>query len=503
MGNILQGLTPEKVFAYFEAICEIPHGSYHVDAISDYLVAFAKERNLFVLQDEWKNVLIKKPASKGMEDAPTVILQGHMDMVCEKNSDVEHDFLTEGLKLQVSGDDITARGTTLGGDDGIAVAYALAILDDDTLPHPPLEVLLTTEEEVGMEGAFGFDVSLLDGTVLLNLDSEEEGTVLTSCAGGVTVTVRYPLQYEKPKGNCYEIFIHGLKGGHSGADIHFGRANANVLMGQMLYVFSQTGISYQLAFLEGGMKSNAIPRECRAFVYLDENQLEGIKIVLQDFVTRVAQEFGEREDSIQVDFSPAGRRFEKVYSGYVRDAFADSVSHVTDGVCHMSEEVTGLVETSSNLGVVREQEDALELVFLLRSCKEEELSKAEDVISYVILQGAANYIEKYEKSVVEHCKPQIESSNRYPGWAYKQNSALRQLVTDVYRKQYGKEMEVTAIHAGLECGIFASQKDFDIVSIGPDILNIHTPEETLKISSARRTYELVCEVLRRAGELKK
>lgn len=501
MGKVLQGLTPEKVFEYFEAICEIPHGSYHVDAISDYLVAFAKERQLEVTQDKEKNVLIRKPASKGMEKAPTVILQGHMDMVCEKNAGVAHDFLTEGLKLRVEGDEITAEGTTLGGDDGIAVAYALAILDDEALPHPPLEVLITTEEEVGMEGAFGFDISLLNGRYLLNLDSEEEGTVLTSCAGGVTVNVQYPLQYEQPQGSCYEIFIHGLKGGHSGADIHFGRANANILMAQMLYVFSSTGIFYQLADIEGGMKSNAIPRECRAFVYLKKEQIDAIKIVLEDFVTRIAQEFGERENSIQVDFGPSNQKFDRVYCGYVRDAFADSLAHITDGVCQMSRDVEGLVETSSNLGVVKAENDALQLTFLLRSCKEEELTKAEKVVSYVILQGAANYMEAYPKDMVEYCKPQVESTNRYPGWEYKKNSKLRELVTNVYQKQYGKPMEVTAIHAGLECGIFASQADFDIVSIGPDILDIHTPEETLKIASTKRTYELVCEVLKRAGEL--
>jgi dipeptidase D len=447
------------------------------------------------------NVLIQKPASAGMEDAPAVILQGHMDMVCEKEPDVSFDFLNDGLRLQVNGDEICADGTTLGGDDGIAVAFALAILDDDTLAHPALEALFTTQEETGMEGAFAFDCSKLRGRYIVNIDSEEEGTVLTSCAGGETITVHYPLQYEPVQGVCYQIHIHGLLGGHSGADIHFGRANAIVLMGQLLYIFYSTGVEFQLASIEGGGKNNAIARECTAYVYLNPDELEALKIVMQDFVTRVAQEFGEREPSIYVDFAPADQSFDKAYCACVTDALVDSIAHVSDGVCQMSEEIADMVETSSNLGVLRQVDDVLELEFLARSSEERELDTLVDVIQYAVLKGTVDCMKECDAEALDSYKPQVIRSNRYPGWSYRADSSLRRLVCDVYEKQYGKPMKVTAIHAGLECGIFASRGDFDMISIGPDILDIHTPKETLKIASTARTYQLVCEVLRRAGEL--
>lgn len=501
MSDVLKGLEPSRVFHYFEEICNIPHGSYHVEQISQYLVDFAKSHNLEVVQDQELNVLIRKPASVGMEAAPVLIIQGHMDMVCEKNADVEFDFLKDGLKLQVNGDDLTATGTTLGGDDGIAVAYALAILEDDTLVHPELEVLVTTQEETGMEGALGFDVSQLKGSYLINVDSEEEGVVLTSCAGGEVVEVDYPIQWEKPEGNCFEFTIRGLKGGHSGADIHFGRGNANVIFAQMLYVFYCTGISYRVAKIEGGSKHNAIPRECKAWIYLKEEQLDAIKIVLKDFVTRVGQELAERDPDFQLDFGPSKDSFDRVLSGYITDAFADAAAHVTDGVCRMSMDVEGLVETSSNLGVLQSDDEKLHVEYLVRSSKKAELTRAVDVISYVMLQGAANYIEQYNQEIVEVCKPQINKCNGYPGWEYKKDSKLRELLLDVYEKQYRKPMKVEAIHAGLECGIFAGKKELDIISIGPDILDIHTPKETLKIASTARTYQLLIALLRRAKEL--
>ena len=501
MGEVLKGLEPNRVFHYFEEICNIPHGSYHVEKISQYLVDFAKEHDLEVVQDKELNVLIRKPASKGMEAAPVVILQGHMDMVCEKESDVTFDFLRDGLQLQVNGDDITATGTTLGGDDGIAVAYALAILEDDTLVHPELEVLITTQEETGMEGALGFDVEQLNGKYLINVDSEEEGVVLTSCAGGEVVEVDYSIQTEKPVGTCYEFRIHGLKGGHSGADIHFGRGNANVILAQMLYVFYCTGITYRVAKIDGGSKHNAIPRECKAWIYLNEEQLDAIKIVLKDFVTRVGQELAERDPNFQLDFGPSKDAFDWVMCGYITDAFADAAAHVTDGVCRMSMDVEGLVETSSNLGVLQSDGEKLHMEYLVRSSKQNELKRAVDVISYVMLQGAANYADRYESSIVDACQPQITRCNGYPGWAYKKDSQLRKLLLDVYEKQYGKPMKVEAIHAGLECGIFAGKKELDIISIGPDILDIHTPKETLKIASTARTYQLLIELLRRADEL--
>ena len=497
MGRVLEGCKPQNVFYYFEEICKIPHGSYHVEAISDYLVAFAKEHQLEVLQDDAYNVLIKKPASIGMEQAPTILLQGHMDMVCEKESGVDFDFLTEPLRLEVDGDDVRAKGTTLGGDDGIALAYGLAILADDTLVHPALEVLFTTQEETGMEGAFAFDMSKISADYLINLDSEEEGTVLTSCAGGVTVHTVYPAAYEKAEGSFYEITVHGLTGGHSGADSHYGRANANIVMGQLLYVCRSVGIPYGLAVLEGGTKNNAIAREARAVICIDEKYLASVQIVLKDFVTRTAQEFAEREPNLAIDFKPVEPPCDQVLCSYTRDAVADLLAHISDGVCKMSEDVKGLVETSGNLGVLCLKEDGVHLEFLLRSSVEKELDNLLDVITFCIRSRSEKLAQEETKALL----PVITTSDRYPGWQYKKDSKLRALLLSAYENQYHAPMKVEAIHAGLECGIFASQKDLDIVSIGPDILDIHTPKETLKIASTKRTYELVLEVLARAKEL--
>ncbi len=505
MGSVIKGLEPSLVFKYFEEIAAIPHGSYNVKAISDYLKAFAEERGYEVIQDEALNILINAPGTEDLEDAPTVILQGHMDMVCAKEADVDFDFMKDGLKLKVDGDDLTASGTTLGGDDGIAVAYALAILDDDSIAHPPLQVLITTEEEVGMDGAHAFDISKLNGRYFINIDSEEEGICYTSCAGGINLDASYNLMYEdllEEDYVNYDIDIHGLLGGHSGADIHLGRANACVLMGQLLYVFSGAGVPYQLLEINGGEKYNAIPTSAHATIRIKESQLESINIVMKDFVTRVAQEFAEREPGILVDMTRSDKVFDKAVYEYTKLSLVSALAHVSDGVCRMSEDIEGLVETSSNLGIIDMDDKGINLHFLLRSSKENELDELVSVIIFVLRKGVYTHVDDY--SVEEGLKvmPYIKTEGRYPGWAYKKDSKLRDLVMRVYKEQYGKDMKALGIHAGLECGIFADKGDFDIISIGPDILDIHTPRETLKIASTRRTYELLVEVLKRAFELK-
>ncbi len=505
MSSVVEGLEPSRVFKFFEEIASIPHGSYNVKAISDYLYSFAKTRGYEVVQDEALNILIKAPGTNGLEDAPTIILQGHMDMVCAKNPDVDFDFENEGLKLKVDGDDLTAIGTTLGGDDGIAVAYSLAILDDAQITHPPLEVLITTEEEVGMDGAHAFDISKLDGKYFINIDSEEEGIVYTSCAGGINLDASYSLIYEdllEEDYVNYDIDIHGLLGGHSGAEIHLGRANACVLMGQLLYVFSGAGVPYQLLKISGGEKYNAIPTSAHATIRIKESQLESINIVMKDFVTRVAQEFAEREPNILVDMTRSDEVFDKAICEYTKLSLVSALAHVSDGVCRMSEDIEGLVETSSNLGIIDMNDKGINLHFLLRSSKDSELDELVSVIIFVLRKGVYTHVDDY--SVEEGLKvmPYITTSGRYPGWAYKKDSKLRDLTLSVYKEQYGKDMKAMGIHAGLECGIFADKGDFDIISIGPDILDIHTPRETLKIASTKRTYELLLRILERADELK-
>lgn len=479
--RVLEALEPNRVFYYFEEICKIPHGSYHTKEISDYCVSFAKAHNLTYFQDELNNVIIQKEASKGMEHAPTLIFQGHLDMVCEKNEDVVHDFLTEPLKLYIDGDYIRAKGTTLGADDGIAVAFGLAILEDETLAHPPLEILFTTEEEVGMEGAFGLDASKLKGKYLLNLDSEDEGVLTTSCAGGATVMVKVPNEYAVIQGYTCSISVTGLQGGHSGTDINNGRENANIVLGKLLYEINQN-MSVHLMDIRGGLKNNAIPREAKAvFCIANEISMEQLNQVFEKIASQVKHAYETIEPDIKVSFhiceSEAGvRAFTKNKS----DALLSYLVQVPNGVQAMSPYVDGLVETSLNLGVISMNENTVELVHALRSSEKDALTS--------LVNQVKNMAGSYDM--------QTDISGEYPGWAYKEDSSLRKLMVAVYKEQYGTEPKIEAIHAGLECGILAEKiPGLDIISTGPDCIDIHTPMEKLSISSVKRTWEYIRGVL--------
>ena len=300
---VLEGLKPEKVFHFFEKLCEIPHGSTNMKEISDYLVSFAKERNLKYYQDESYNVVIYKDATAGYEDAPITILQGHCDMVAEKTPDSDHDFMKDGLKLQIEGDYITADGTTLGGDDGIAVAYMLAVLDDDTLKHPALECVITTDEEIGLLGAKALDTSVLKGTHMINMDSEEEGYLWISCAGGLSGTSRIPVEYQEMEGVVTEVLIDGLNGGHSGAEIDKNRANANKLMGLFLYELGQK-IGYSIKDLSGGTKDNAITRSCKAAIVTDAEDVEEVKAVAEKLQAELRAEYAGSDEGITISVTP-------------------------------------------------------------------------------------------------------------------------------------------------------------------------------------------------------
>ena len=308
--GVLSGLKPEKVFYYFEELCKIPHGSYHTKQISDYLVQFAKERNLECSQDDSNNVVIRKAASAGYEDAPVVLLQGHCDMVCEKTADSTHDFEKDGLDLMIEGDYVTANGTTLGGDDGIAVAYALAILDDDTLKHPVLEVVITTDEEVGLLGAKALDCSQLKGKYLINMDSEEEGYLWVSCAGGLSAITTIPVRYQEVSGEKYELVISGLNGGHSGAEIDKNRANSNKLIGQALFTLEQD-IPFCLTALEGGTKDNAITRLSKAVFITDKEAEEAIFAAAEKLQNDWRTEYTGTDEGITVTVKKIGETTEK------------------------------------------------------------------------------------------------------------------------------------------------------------------------------------------------
>ena len=492
--GILSELNPNRVFYYFEEICNIPHGSYNTKSISDYCVKIAKELGLEVVQDQLNNVIIRKPASKGCEQAPVMMLQGHLDMVCEKEPDCAHDFMTEGLKLQIIDGYVKAIGTTLGGDDGIAIAIALAILEDNTLIHPPLEVVFTTEEEVGMDGAIGLDTSGLNAKYLLNLDSEDEGVLTVSCAGGATIEHHLPYEadngydYEKAyhDGLIYELKVTGLIGGHSGVEIHKGRANSNKLMAVLLQNIMRTlKDTVHLASVDGGLKHNAIPRETTAILALDkEADVRLIIDCIERYQRLFTDSYGDADPGITIEFKPCGLKY-MIKNGHVMTAscarkLLQLMYSIPDGVHAMSREIRGLPETSSNFGILRTEKDEIYVEVSNRSSNPASLELS---------------IQQME-NIAFLCGFATVRQSEYPGWSYRKNSKLRDTMVQLYKDMFGVEAKVEAIHAGLECGIILSKMpDLDIVSTGPDILDIHTPQERMNIASVERTYRYVLAVL--------
>ncbi len=474
----LSGLKPEKVFYYFEEICKIPHGSGNVKQISDYLKTFAEERGLFVIQDEVYNIIIKKPASAGYEDQEPIILQGHMDMVAVHKPEYEIDMTTEGLKVGVDGDLVYAEGTSLGGDDGIAVAMSLAILDDDTLAHPPIEVIITTEEEVGMDGARAIDLSCLEGHRLLNLDSEQEGTFLTGCAGGARVTCLFPLKKTTVTGREWTVKICGLLGGHSGAEIDKERGNSNKLAGRLLYDLTEAVPGVSLVDVQGGLADNAIPRETVLRFAAADSEIEHVKELLDAFREDVKAELATKDPGFALEVSHEAVTDKQVYEAFLPAA---ALVSLPNGVQAMSADVKGLVETSLNLGILKITEaEELHAEFSVRSSVESSrLELMSRLKALTALAGGRNVV-----------------TGEYPGWKFRVDSPLREKMIRVYENQYGKKPSIEAIHAGLECGLLSSKiEDLDAVSIGPDMMDIHTTEERLSISSTERVFRFVCNLL--------
>ncbi len=478
--GVLSNLEPKEVFHYFEELCSIPHPSYKEEKISDYCVSFAKAHNLKVYQDELKNIIMIKEATTGYENVQPIILQGHLDMVCEKEPDYEIDFENDGLTLSVEGDFITAKGTTLGGDDGIAVSYALAILASDTIVHPKLEVIFTVSEEVGMEGAAGIDVSMLEGRKLLNLDSEEEGYLLTSCAGGCSAECILPVSWEEKTGTAIDITVTGLLGGHSGVEIDKGRANSNTLLGRIL-LESCNNTEYAIVSLSGGAKDNAIPRETKARVMVDRNQADVFIASMEAIGKAVSAEFSTSDPDIRITAVPAGEVTTQVLSKDTAQKAVLLITQLPNGIQRMSADIEGLVETSLNLGVMTLNKERLSLRYALRSS----------------VKTSKEYLFTKLKALVEYFGGRIVCSGDYPAWEYKKDSKLREDMIGIYKKMYGKEPVIQAIHAGLECGILSNKlPGLDCISFGPDMSGVHTVEEKLSISSTKRVWEYLLEVIR-------
>jgi dipeptidase D len=476
--SVLTGLEPQNVLYYFEELTKIPRGSGNEKEVSDFLKNFAMERNLEVIQDEFLNIIIKKPGTEGYENSAPIILQGHMDMVNEKNNDVIHDFDKDPLKLRLVGDDLYATGTTLGADNGIAVAFALAILDSKNVQHPPLEVLVTVEEETGLIGATNLDGSVFKGKTLINIDSEEEGKFLVSCAGGARQTVKLPLALVKKEGVTYKLQVTGLKGGHSGMDIDKERGNSIKLLGRAL-VLLQKDYRFNLALLAGGSKNNAIPREAEGVLVFDQipsdlsTKVQAIEKILGD-------EIKTQDEGFKLVLSESSLP-EKTYDDITTKNVIELLYLLPNGVESQSQDIKGLVETSLNLGVLTERNDHLDFDFAVRSSVR---SKKDMLMDKVRMLG-----EKYGAEVI------VTSS--YPEWQYAKESKIRDTFIAIYKEKYGIEPGIEAIHAGLECGILAGRiEGLDMISLGPNLYDVHTPNEHMSIPSVKNVYEFLLEVLK-------
>lgn len=473
----LQGLQPESVFRYFEEICAIPHGSHNTKAISDYLVSFAKAHGLRYRQDESNNVVIFAPGTCGLEDHESVILQGHMDMVCEKDAGCLLDMAVDGLDVTHDGCCVYAKGTTLGGDDGIAVAYALAILDDNTIAHPPLEVIITVDEEIGMLGAAAMDLADVKGRTMLNLDSEDEGIFTVSCAGGATCTVSLNAERKAVYGPCVRLSVEGLQGGHSGAEIHKNRANANKVMGDFLGRIQKL-MPLCLTSFSGGSKDNAIPRACQATVVAMGIGLERINDIAAQLQQEVRETYDEPEALVQAfDVDALGG------NALTTAATADVISLLCaapNGVQAYCPDMPELVQTSLNLGIAK-LGDRFTATFSVRSSVNAE---KEGLITKL-------------KELADFYNGTYSQSGTYPAWEFKKDSRLRDVMVPIYTRMFGKEPKVLAIHAGLECGLLGDKlPGLDCVSIGPQMHDIHTSREKLEIASTKRTWDFLLEVLK-------
>ncbi|MBE6718667.1 MAG: aminoacyl-histidine dipeptidase [Ruminococcaceae bacterium] len=478
MEYILSDLFFQSHFRYFEEICAIPHGSGNESQIADYLCDFAKKHNLEFYRDSINNVLIKKNATEGYEDRPAVLLQGHTDMVCEKNADTIHDFEKDGLKLYVKDGWLYADGTTLGADDGAAVAMMMAILSDNTLKHPPLECLFTVQEETGLCGAYEFDYSKLQAKRFINLDSETLHTATVSCAGGIRTEIEVPFDNYPLQNSTIKITVKGLFGGHSGVDINTGRENSIILMAKLLGRLYQKS-PFNLVSINGGNKANAIPRECECIISVFDKMTvkEEIKIIANEIKKQLIKD--DKKFTVRVDNA------NNINSGML--CFKDTsrvlsvLNLIPNGVYTMSKSMEGLVESSSNVGIISTNEKTVNLTLMPRSSNE---AKMDEILMKIEM------LCKLTGALVSH-------HDRYPGWEYRKDSEVREIFSKCYEEKFGKKAKFEAVHAGLECGIICSNMggELDGISICAEVEEIHTPKERLDLQSLSDAYEITTKML--------
>ena len=477
--KVLNGYEPASVLGFFEEICAIPHISYHEKELSDYCVAFAKERNLYYEQDELGNVIIVKEATPGYEDAEPVIIQGHLDMVGDKVPECDIDMEKDSIRIYVDGDYIKADGTTLGGDDGMAVAYGLALLDAKDIPHPRLEVVFTVCEEVGLEGATAIDLSCCKAKRLINIDSEDEGVFTAGCAGGLRADCQFPVNTKVASGVVCEIKTVGLLGGHSGIEIDRGRVNGNVTIGRF-FAFLKESCVFEIADMEGGVKDNVIPKNAKATFVVNEADVAALQAAVADFNAVLNTEYGASDPNAQVELTVKEVAEISVFAEDTKEKMITLLNCMPNGVQAMSMDLPGLVETSLNMGVVKMDGEGLRLCFSIRSSHE----------------SAKLYLREKLKMMTEILGGEISYHGLYPGWPYARESALRDLCVRKYTELYGVEPKIEVIHAGLECGILSSKiEGLDCISIGPNMSDVHTPDEKISISSVARVWDYLKAVL--------
>ena len=487
---MLSTLKPKFIWQIFNDICKIPHPSHHEQMITKYIVDFANTHHIPCELDKVGNILLTKPATKGMENCPSIALQAHMDMVPQKNEETVHNFTTDPIQPYVDGEWVKAKGTTLGADNGIGLASALAVLIDPTIEHGPIEVLVTTSEETGMHGAFGLQSNWLKSHYLINTDSEDEGEIFTGCAGGVDFTSTFAVAYAviPEKHDCYiSVSLKGLKGGHSGCDIHLGRGNAIKLMARFLAEYAQD-ISFRLADIKGGSLRNAIPREAFAEMTLSKQDLPQLESIVKHYQTTLDNELGHVEPSIQITLSEVtSDKVKRVLTIEHHNKIINYLHTAPNGVVRMSDQIHGVVETSLNLGIVNILENQLNTHYLIRS----QVDSAKDAVVSTLI------------SLSQLTNANYEISGGYSGWEPNLNSSLLQLAKDKYYEIFSQKAKIMVIHAGLECGLFKqTYPNMDMISIGPTIVSPHSPDEKVNIQSVIRYWELLIAILKSAAQLK-
>ena len=474
-------LLENRTFYYFDKLTKIPRCSFEEEKIRDYLIKFAKEHNLEYKTDDIGNIVIIKEATKGYEDVDSIILQGHMDMVCEKTPECTIDFSKDPIKYEIDGDFIIARETTLGADNGIAVAMTLALLESDKYKHPKIEALFTVNEESGMTGAANLEKGMVTSKRLLNIDSETEGVGCISCAGAERDLIKLKKEYKEldKNKNIYEIIVNGLKGGHSGQEIQVGLGNAVKILGRSLYRLFEK-VDGDLIEIEGGAKPNAIPRYAKAIVAVNEDDIKKIQDVIVELNSNFVRELGKVDPDVRLNFEKSKLRSDKAFTDDLKNNILSLLNILPNGVIAMSKNIHGLVETSVNLGVIENKEDSVNIISNIRSS----------------VQSSKEYVGLVNKIAAENFGAEFEIITKYPAWEYKENSPLREVAKKSYKEVSGKEFKLEAIHAGLECGIFVETiGDIDMLSIGPNMKGVHAPGEHLSISSTERVFDFLIKIL--------